>query len=233
MDHKQQKYENPFKLYANWIATKSRVARLIIHGRGGTIKGIDIATISLAANEPIIIPEIVRVGYTFDGFEVPSGTGWTRYNVPEACTFRGDKHIYAKWLNIDYSIVYNSNNGLFRRTTISNVLIDQNVAIRKAHDLGYEKEGYKTNSYSKHERGMSATISDVETLTVRDIIERFDLNYEDEVIDLFTKWDNRELLIRFNKNAADATGVMNDQLAIYDGAIRVLNENNIPFCRGV
>ena len=221
-----EKYENPFKLYASWVATKSVVGHLYVHGNGGLIKGLEVATISLVANEPIVVPDIVRVGYKHIGYIVPSGAGWTTYDLPEICIFSGDKHIYADWDNINYSIVYNSNNGEVVKTTISNILIDDTETIRSVESLGYNKLGYISNSWSNKERGIVERVNNGETLSIREIVDRLKINYKEEVINLYGNWEGKRVTIRFNANATDATGVMDPQVAEYDGAVKKLKDNS-------
>ena len=107
---KNEAYENPFNLYARWVATKSIAARLILHGNGGTFSGSPIATYNLAYGEEIHYDKPVMEGHRLVRWRKDSVAG-PIYNIPNECNFREDRHLYAEYEENTYYVVYNSNNG--------------------------------------------------------------------------------------------------------------------------
>ena len=218
---KNERYENPFNLYARWIATRSIVGRLILHGNGGTIDGVNIATISLAYGEAITLPEIFRDGYTFQNkWALGSPTG-VDYVVPEKCNFEGDVHIYALWQINEYRIVYRSNNGENKVATVS-AMYGTNVTTRKAADLGFNKVGHRFVNWGKVERGYDETVNEDVSINVSDLLRRFGAD-KNNVITLYARYDARVMNISF-VGGDGSRKVMAAQSATY-GKDETINKN--------
>lgn len=74
---------------------------------GGTITGENIPTYKYSDN-PVLLPEVVRTGYTFDGwYDNKDFTGSAISAIPARAV--GDVSYYAKWVPNTYTVKFNGN----------------------------------------------------------------------------------------------------------------------------
>lgn len=167
-------------------------------------------------NKTIANPK--RPGYTFDG--------WTRTDVDEpgdqknnsiVPTDTGDKTFVAKWKAIEYKLQYNPNNDSFPGTA-EGTMADQ-TATAGDNTLNpnlYTADGYKWIGWSLEEGVVNPVYGDKGTHKVKP--EDIDGKVAgDTLATLYAQWAPIEYTVRYDKNAADATGSMADQTPLkYD-----------------
>ena len=216
----REAFKDPYDLYAQWIATKSVVAHLVLVGNGGTFNGAPIATIPLANQQVIAnsIPKPTRKGYTQSRWMRPNGTGWTTYVLPERCDFEGTRVIYADWNPVRYEVRFNSNNGEYRVSTIS-VSYEDRINIPVINE--WRLRGHVFKDWSDREVGYSSVhIAAPQTnYPVSDLVR--DLNVTGDTINLYARWQGRRSRIVFVKNHESAVGNMPDQIATYGEGTRL------------
>ena len=180
-------FERRIDLYAKWKYTDDIVATLILKGNGGTINGIFEDTIYLEKDEVIMQPTTYRRGYKFDYWK-DVDTGEELSALPNKCTFEGTKTLEAIWKEIEYRVVYHSNNGLYEETESRNLkfLEDYTIENNTYSYYGHEFEwwSYKTDETRSGEKSFE------EGETVRELAGK-----DGDVINLYASWKGHEFRI--------------------------------------
>ena len=172
------------------------------------------------------IKDPTRPGYEF--------VGWTRQDItdPESDKNdsilpddRGDKHFIAEWKAIEYKLKYDSNNDSFPGTA-EGTMDDQMVTVggNKLNPELYTADGYKWVGWSTKPGKQDVEYADEATypVTADDIEGKQSGDY---VATLYAQWEPIEYLVRYDKNAEDATGEMPDQKPLYFDQDYTLDKN--------
>ena len=99
-------YTQTINLYAKWIKTDAIYGKLILHGNGGKVNGLDDDEILLTRYNTVPKAEVKRIGYSFVHWS--SGSDIVEY--PEVCDFK-EMELIAEWKPINYNVRYYSNDG--------------------------------------------------------------------------------------------------------------------------
>ncbi|MBR1453459.1 MAG: BspA family leucine-rich repeat surface protein, partial [Lachnospiraceae bacterium] len=99
-------YTQTINLYAKWIKTDAIYGKLILHGNGGKVNGLDDDEILLTRYNTVPKAEVNRVGYKF----IHWASGSEIVDYPEVCDFK-EMELTASWSPINYNIRYYSNDG--------------------------------------------------------------------------------------------------------------------------
>lgn len=177
-------------LEARWTVNKYNVT---YHTNGGN----EILPESLDYNSKLTkVP--IKEGYIFLGwFNLELITQIT--NVPAH-----DVSVYAKWMAISYSIVFDSNGGSGSTQSHSNVKYDQQV---KLNSNTFTKTGYLFS-------GWALTPEGVVTYDNNQSVSNITSNNE-EVVTLYAKWTPITYTVIFDGNGADGGSVAN-MVVTYD-----------------
>ena len=125
-----------------------------------------------------------------------------------------DKYIVVDFDYITYTLNYNSNGGSGSMSSESHIYTNNfNLVANAFTKTGYTFTGW-TNSVVTTALEDGAQITDGST---------FGVTYTNKTSTLYAKWNANSYSVRFNKNADDATGSMDDQQFIYDVAQNLSN----------
>ena len=130
-----------------------------LNANGGVIKSGNVTTYSLGATT-ILPVDIVKTGYTFEGWFDNAEWEGEQINTIGA-TETGNKQFFAKWSEIDYSIVYNANGGAIEGTPQASYNYGETVVLPSASREGYTFAGWYDNS--NFEGVKVSTIAETET----------------------------------------------------------------------
>ena len=210
---KNEAYENPFNLYARWLASNSVVARLILHGERGTFRGASVATYNLINGQEINIEEPVYAGHRLTGWHL-MGQAANTYTIPRVCNFTGNIEIYADWEEENYEVIYHSNDGTNRVSTESGFTYDSDITVKYATDssMNWSRLGYRFNGWDKEDRGSLIKLNANQEYTIEELVRLIGVDSRNR-IHLYASWENKEVVIHFNSNGG--LGTMADQVARY------------------
>lgn len=127
--------------YAKWNA---KVYSITFEISGGTINSGNVS--SYVYGNTVILPsDVVRTGYTFEGWYGTDDFSDERvYQI--ALSDFGDKTFYAKWSQVDYTIIYNANEGSFSETPTDVYNYGTEIVLPIPTRTGYVFLGWYNNS---------------------------------------------------------------------------------------
>ena len=154
-------------LYAVWKASTEFV--LSFDYQSATA-GTDLANKNLIQNNQIgELPSPIRNGYVFNGwFTEPNGKG-TQITATSTYTFSGNKTIYAYWVGVKNSIIFDANGGFGEIATIQNAENGQKYTLPKATGI-LQKQGYVFSHWNTdaNDSDNGTRYNDEQTITMGD-----------------------------------------------------------------
>lgn len=154
-------------LYAVWKASTEFVLSLDYQN---ATAGIDIANKTIIQNTQIgELPSPIRNGYVFSGwFTEPNGNG-VQITATSTYTFSGNKTIYAYWVGVKNSIIFDTNGGFGSLAPIENAENGKQYTLPKATGI-LQKQGYVFSHWNtKADDSDSGTkYNDEQTITMGD-----------------------------------------------------------------
>lgn len=138
----------------------------------------------------INLPELERIGYTFDGWWTEA-TGGTKIDETTLVTTSEDHIIFAHWTPIKYSVQFNANGG-------SGSIYSQNFVFGTNAEIKavFERNGYKFVGWSL---GINEPVSE------SNLLDSFVKSNEQNIY-LYAIWQANEVLVTLNANG----GVLED-----------------------
>lgn len=159
-----------------------------------------------------------RVGYTWQSWNTSAGGNGNSFSdKQQVLNLAYDDGVivdlFAQWKANNYSIRYNSNGGS-GSMELQKATYDESVTIK---DNGFERSGYDFSGWNTERDGSGKSFAS------GDITSNL-LSDNNGIVDLFAQWTPHKYIIRFNKSAVNARGIMEDQSAQYDEIVS-LNRN--------
>ena len=200
-------------LYALWAPASYNIAFDANTGSGQMNPQKAVLNESVKLNKNTL----TKPGYKFTNWNTKAdGTG-TRYNDQAsvrnlATTDGATVTLYAQWTPVNYKIHFDANGGKGSMT-------DQTMTYDQAANLkanSYSKDGYTFKGWATSPNGQVVYTDTAEVTNLTD--------QENGTFTLYAVWAGSEYQIIYNKNAADATGTMENQPWEYDASV-TLNPN--------
>ena len=133
------------------------------------------------------LPELERIGYTFDGWWTEA-TGGTKIDETTLVTTSEDHIIFAHWTPIKYSVQFNANGGSGSIYS-QNFVFGTNAKIKAV----FERNGYKFVGWSL---GINEPV--IESILLDSFVTSNETN-----IYLFAVWTPNEYIVTFNANGGE------------------------------
>ena len=143
---------------------------------------------SITFNEP------VRTGYTFDGWYTDSKC--TKPFEYQAGITKGNLTLYAKWQVITYTIAYDVDGGNLTKSNPTSYDVTKTITLNAPAKEGYTFQGWQVNGD--------------DTQIIKNIAKGTTENLSLKAI-----WKENKYTVRFNANAKDAKGIMEDETVNY------------------
>ncbi len=148
--------ESVVTLYAKWEHITKTIS---YYANNGTDNNL-IRTINLGSNYKIESNTFTKIGYKFSKWNTKEdGTG-TDYNVNQQITVNESLVLFARWVPINYNIVYSSNGG-FGNNIVDGVAYDIDYQIKSNT---YIKDGYAFKYWNTKANGTGTTYRPGETV---------------------------------------------------------------------
>ena len=146
-----------------------------------------------------------KTGYKFLGWSKSAGNNIVEYTDKASvenlsAVYDGVVNLYAQWTPITYTIAFDGNGNDGGNTVSQNFLYDASTDLA---DNGFTKTGYRFIGWNTAADGSGQSYSvgtPINNLSATD----------GDVITFYARWTEVGYKVRFNKNAADATGTMDD-----------------------
>ena len=200
-------------LYALWAPASYNIAFDANTGSGQMEpqKALNNESVKLNKNT------LTKPGYKFANWNTKADGSGTRYNDQAsvrnlATTDGATVTLYAQWTPVNYKIHFDANGGKGSMT-------DQTMTYDQAANLkanSYRKDGYTFKGWATSPNGQVVYTDGKEVTNLTD--------QENGTFTLYAVWAGSQYQIIYNKNAADATGTMENQPWEYDASV-TLNPN--------
>ena len=184
-------------LYAQWATIK----HVTFDGNGGTPEQ---TTVEKEKNKNLELNPTTptKTGYIFAGWNSERDGNGKSYQMPYTYTEDKDITLYAQWTPITYIIRFDKNDDKATGT-----MNDQTVTYDQEFNLAtntYEKQGYEFAGWATSKSG-AVTYNNNEQITNNLT------NTQDEVINLYAKWNTKQYTITYHLNGGTSTVITEGQ----------------------
>ena len=201
-------------LYAKWSAVAYTVAYHANGGSGAMENSAHVYDEAQALNANVF----TRDGYEFAGWAKESGSGSVEFEDGEAVINLASEDgasvdLYAVWGAHRYYAAYNANGG---SGTMENSSLTYGV-FQNLRKNAFVRTGYAFAGWNTDPGGSGESYGDGQS--VKDLAEA-----AESVVTLYAQWHPVSYTVRYDKNASDASGTVEDSEHVYDSA-KELNGN--------